>query len=279
VVSVGNLAVGGTGKTPVAAWVARTLADMGARPALLARGYGRDELLLHARWNADVPVLSGSDRVESARHARESGHDVAVLDDGFQHLRLARDIDLVLLAAEDPFPGRLLPRGPYREPVRALARADGVVVTRRVAPARAALELADAVGRMFPDVTTATLHLALAEWRTLGGEASSAPEGPILAVAGIARPEDFASQLSATLAEPVELAGYPDHHEYSARDIDALAARAKGATVVTTEKDAVKLQAYGDRLPAVRVLTQELRWESGEPDIRNLLSSILQAEA
>lgn len=278
VVSVGNLAVGGTGKTPVAAWIARELVAGGSKPVLLARGYGRDELLLHERWNPDVPVLAGADRVASARRARGDGHDAAVLDDGFQHRRLTRDVDVVLLAAEDPFPGRLLPRGPYREAPRALARAHAVLVTRRVAPAHAARTLADAVRGRFAHLVTATLHLAPGDWRDLDGAVAQAPEGPILAVAGIARPEEFASQLSDVLAGPVELVGFPDHHEYSLRDVEALVARAGGRTLVTTEKDAVKLRAYGERLPTARALGQVLRWESGEADIRNLLGGTSQGE-
>ncbi len=278
VLSVGNLAVGGTGKTPVAAWIARVLGARGSRPVLLARGYGRDELLLHERWNPDVPVLAGADRVASARRAQHDGHDVAVLDDGFQHRRLARDVDVVLLAAEDPFPGRLLPRGPYREPPSALGRAHAVLVTRRVASADVAQTLADTVRSRFGQLVTATLHLAPGEWRDLDGRIASAPDGPILAVAGIARPEEFASQLSEVLAGPVELAGFPDHHEYSVRDVEMLLARAGDRTLVTTEKDAVKLRAYGDRLPTARALGQSLRWESGEANIRNLLSGTLKGE-
>ncbi len=278
VVSVGNLTVGGTGKTPLAAWVGRTLGELGARPALLARGYGRDEIELHRRWNPGLPVLADPDRLASARLARSRGADAAVLDDGFQHRRLARDVDLVLLAAEDPFPGRLLPRGPYREPIAALERAHGVVVTRRTASPAAARGLAEAVARTFHRATTATLHLAPAGWRALTGEPASAPAGPILAVAGIGRPEDFARQLTEALDGEVELASFPDHHEYTARDVEALAARAKGRTLVTTEKDAVKLEAFADRLPTVRVVTLEPRWESGQPDILALLRDVLKKE-
>ena len=138
VVSVGNLTVGGTGKTPVAAWIVRRLSERGHRPALVSRGYGRDELALHGRWNPAVPVVASPDRAGAAREAARRGADVAVLDDGFQHRRLARDADVVLLAAEERFPGRMLPAGPYREPSRALRRADLIVVTRKAAPESAA---------------------------------------------------------------------------------------------------------------------------------------------
>ncbi len=278
VVSVGNLTVGGTGKTPFSAWVARAVAGLGGRPALLARGYGRDELLLHARWNPNVPVLADPDRLEAARRAREAGADVAVLDDGFQHRRLSRDVDLVLLAAEDPFPGRLLPRGPYREPPSALERAHGVVVTRRTAGVEPAAALAHEVGRRFPHLVTATMYLAPGGWQTLRGDAASAPRGAILAVTAVARPEDFAAQLSRTLEERVELASFPDHHEYSIRDVQELRTRAQGRTLVVTEKDAVKLEALEERLPPVRVLAQEVRWESGDPGILELLRGLVAQE-
>jgi len=278
VLSVGNLTVGGTGKTPFSAWVARTLTELGARPALLARGYGRDELLLHARWNPEVPVVADPDREAAAHRARVTGADVAVLDDGFQHLRLARDVDLVLLAAEDVFPGRLLPRGPYREPASALERAHGVVVTRRTARTEAAAALEERVTRAFPHLVTASLHLASTAWQTLEGEGASAPRGPVLVAAGVARPDDFATQVSRALEEPAELASFPDHHEYSIRDVERLSARAGGRTLVVTEKDAVKLRTFAERLPPVRVLAQELRWESGASGIQEILAGLAGRE-
>ena len=154
VISVGNLAVGGTGKTPLSAWVARFLSDRGVATAIVSRGYGRDELVLHRQWNPEVAVEADSDRILAAVRARDAGAAVAVLDDGFQHRRLARDLDLVILAAEDRFPGRLLPTGPYREPAASLARADVILVTRRTAllgtsardPAPSAWLRADASG-------------------------------------------------------------------------------------------------------------------------------------
>ncbi len=278
VVSVGNLAVGGTGKTPLAAWVAQTLAENGGRPAIVARGYGRDELLLHARWNPDVPVVADPDRVLAARRARRAGADVVVLDDGFQHRRLPRDLDLVLLAAEDRFPGRLLPRGPYREPPSALERAHAVVVTRRTAEAHVAAALAERVGSTFPHLRIATLYLAPGRWSALAGDAASPPQGPVLVATTVARPGDFARQVAQALEEPVELASFPDHHEYTLRDVERLSARAGSRTLVVTEKDAVKLGAFRERLPPVRVLGQEPRWESGAPEILELLSGVVTRE-
>lgn len=273
VVSVGNLALGGTGKTPVSAWAARALAAAGHHPALVSRGYGRDELLLHRRWNPDIPVVADSDRVAAARAARAGGARAVVVDDGFQHRRLARDTDLVLLAAEDPFPGRLLPRGPFREPVSALGRAHGVVVTRRVASEADARTLAEKVSGLFPGVVTGRLALLPGAWEDLDGARASPPRGPTLAVAALARPEAFAAQVEAATGEPTELVAFPDHHGFTLDDVKALRARAGERTVVVTEKDGVKLQPFAAPLGHnVRVLEQSLCWEAGEAEIARLVT-------
>ncbi|MGD8319814.1 MAG: tetraacyldisaccharide 4'-kinase [Gemmatimonadota bacterium] len=274
VVSVGNLAVGGTGKTPLAAWTARLLADDALRPCLVARGYGEDELLLHRRWNPDVPVEADADRVAAAGRARASGAEVAVLDDGFQHRRLARDVDLVLLAAEDRFPGRLLPRGPYREPPHALTRAHAVVVTRRSASASEAAALAARVRDDYPRVVVARVALVPGGWRDLEGREAEGPSGPTLCAAAVARPEAFADHVRAVTGKPVELVSFPDHHGYRERDARALRARAGSRTLVVTEKDAVKLEGWADLLAPTRVLVQELRWEEGEEELKTLITSV-----
>jgi tetraacyldisaccharide 4'-kinase len=273
VVSVGNLVVGGTGKTPVASWVARRLLDEGCTVAVVARGYGRDELLLHRRWNPDVAVIADPDRVEGVRGARTGGADAAVLDDGFQHRRLARDVDLVLLAAEDPFPGRLLPRGPYREPASALARAQGVVVTRRTAGPAEARALARRAAAAYPHVVVAVVALTPSGWQDLAGAPADAPRGPTLAAAGVARPDAFAAQVEAASGSSAELVSFPDHHDYTPRDARALRDRAGSRTLVVTEKDAVKLLDLAALVEPVRVLTQTLQWEEGEDALKKLVVS------
>lgn len=271
VVSVGNLAVGGTGKTPVAAWACRILAGAGEGPALVARGYGRDELLLHRRWNPEVPVVADPDRVAAAREARRTGAAVAVLDDGFQHRRLARELDLVLLAAEDPFPGKLLPRGPYREGPGALARADAVIVTRRTAPAAGAEALAVEVRRRRPGLPVARAALVPGGWASLEGEPAAAPEGPLLVATAVARPEGVRAHAAEMAGTGAELLAFPDHHEFTPQDAGRIRERAGGRTVVVTEKDAVKLVPLSELLGPCRVLVQELRWEEGEELVRSLL--------
>jgi tetraacyldisaccharide 4'-kinase len=158
--SVGNLTVGGTGKTPVAAWLAERLRARGARPALVLRGVGGDEPRVHALLNPDVPVVTGADRVAGVRAAVALGADSVVLDDGFQHRRAGRDADLVLVSAErfDAGSVRLLPAGPYREGLAALARASAAAVTRKVASPEHAAAIAAELATRVPDV--AVVYLA-----------------------------------------------------------------------------------------------------------------------
>jgi tetraacyldisaccharide 4'-kinase len=276
VISVGNLTVGGTGKTPVVAWLVRVLLASGRRPAVALRGHGRDERLLHARWNPTGRVQVDKDRVRAARAAAAAGADVVVLDDGFQHRRLARDLDLVLIAAEQPFPGPLLPRGPYREPPRALARADWVIVTRRVASADDARRVAAAVRREAPRVPIALARLAPDGWQSLTGTAVGPPGGDVLAVAGVAGPEAFAELVRGATGARVELLDFPDHHEFTPEDVERVRRVAAGRPVVVTEKDAVKLGSLAGLLPDVRVLTLAVEIEEGEDA---LLAALLRAAA
>ena len=273
VLSVGNLAVGGTGKTPLAAWVARRAAEQGGGVAVVARGYGRDEVLLHRRWNPDLPMVADPDRVAGVRAAKAQGAGVVVLDDGFQHRRLARDLDLVLLAAEDPFPARMLPRGPFREPASALARAHAVVVTRRTATAGEAHALARRVASEHGHLTLAVVALMPGPWQDLAGQAADPPEGPTLCAAAVARPEAFAAQVAAASGNPTELVSFADHHEYTAADAQALRGQAGTRTLVVTEKDAVKLMDHAALLGPVRVLTQTLQWQEGEDALTTLVTS------
>jgi len=274
VVSVGNLSVGGTGKTPVARWVVALLRAHGSTPAVVARGYGRDELLLHRRWHPAVTVVADADRVGGVATARDQGADVAVLDDGFQHRRLARDLDVVLLAAEDPLGGPLLPRGPFREPLEALRRADALVVTRRTASAEAAGERADTLRARFPEARVARVALRPGGWTTLTGAPAEPPRGDVLVATAVARPEAVQATVAAARGGGgvPELAAFPDHHDFTAGDVRALRHLAGTRTVVVTEKDAVKLQTHAELLGPSRVLTLELDWEEGDKPLRDLLT-------
>lgn len=275
VVSLGNLSVGGTGKTPLAGWLARRLADTGMNVALVARGYGRDELMLHHRWNPDVPVVADPDRVKAARQALQQGAELAVLDDAFQHRRLARNVDLVLVAASDPYPARLLPRGPFREPSSSLSRAHGVIVTRRVASEDDAKELARRVSAEHPHLAMGVVALLPGGWQNLDGTPAEAPTDDVLCVTAVARPAAFALQAEMAIGVGAELMAWPDHHEYTEHDARAIRARAGDRTVVTTEKDAVKLLPFEALIGSARVMVQALRWEEGEERIAELVTSVL----
>lgn len=276
VVSVGNLSVGGTGKTPVTGWVVRVLLEAGGSPAVVSRGYGQDELSLHRRWNPRVPVIASPRRIEGARRAAREGGDVVVLDDGFQHRALRRDLDLVLVSAEQPASMHLLPRGPYREDLSALGRAHRVLVTRRTASPEEASRRVEVIQRMHPGLPVHRVLLRPGPWRTLRDGACGPPSGPALAVTSIAGPADFAAMARIASGHPVELVAFPDHHEYRADEVASLAQLAAGRPVVTTEKDAVKLATFSGLLPDVRVLTLEVVVEDDEVGLRAVLEGLLQ---
>ena len=311
VISVGNISVGGTGKTPVTRWVVEEFRRRGARPAVLHGGYAPDEPALHRAWYPDVPVIVGRDRIAGGARAIEAGADVVVLDDGFQHRRLARELDLVLVAAEGwTARPKLLPRGPWREPPTALHRADIVVVTRRTAPAEAAAEVASAVRRWAPDATIARVHLRPTGWRParvyagnmeVGGEGAPAPDlrggaasegefapldarvdrgadpptGEVIAVAAIARPGDFVANAVAAGANVVDAVLYRDHHAYDADDVRRIAVAAAGRPIVTTAKDAVKLATLAPELD-LWVLEQGVVVEEGGEAIGTRLDALLE---
>jgi tetraacyldisaccharide 4'-kinase len=264
VVSVGNLSVGGTGKTPVASWMVRQLLAEGERPALVARGYGRDEMLLHRGWTPSVPVIADPDRRAGVAEAARQGATVAVLDDGFQHRRLGREVDLVLLALEEGRPGPLLPRGPFREPLSALERAHGLVVTRKSGTEEAARGFAGELGQRFPDAVVRTVHLAPGGLRPLHGDPDGSGVmdlGPVTVATAVARPESVRASVCAAGHEVRRLEAFPDHHEFTAGDLERLLARSRGESIVVTEKDAVKLiELPGTRGAPIWVMGQVLVW-------------------
>jgi tetraacyldisaccharide 4'-kinase len=278
VISVGNIAVGGTGKTPFTHWLARHLQARGRVPAILHGGYAGDEPMLHRKWSPSIPVVVGRDRVAGAMRAVAEGADVIVLDDGFQHRRLHRDLDLVLLAAERWAPKlRVLPRGPWREPVSALHRADLVIVTRKTASLRsrdAVLRELDALG-----LRTAAVHLRPSGWRPAGHPAGepapvSAPAEPALLVCGVAEPTLVAGSARAAGADVAAVLAFGDHHDYSEADARHIGEVAAGRCIITTEKDWVKLES---RLAGMRVwlLTQEVVVEHGADSVEALLTKAL----
>ncbi len=280
VVSVGNVGVGGAGKTPVAAWVAARLRERGRLPAVALRGYGADEVQVHRELNPDVPVFAAARRIDAAREAAAAGRDVVVLDDGFQHRALARDLDLVLVSAEGwTERRRLLPRGPWREDASALRRAGLVVVTRKSATAQEAARVA---ARVRAVVRTEVAECWLAPDRLVpvrGGEGGAPPSGgPALAVAALADPRPFAEQLRERGFE-VELAAFPDHHGFDAGEAAALARRAGERPILMTHKDAVKLRTLLPPAAPAWMLTQTVRFTSGAELLERALADALERDA
>jgi tetraacyldisaccharide 4'-kinase len=266
-ISVGNITVGGTGKTPMVRWLVKLLRRRGFTPGILHGGYAEDEPALHRRWFPDLPVVADRDRLRGAGRAMSLGADILVLDDAFQHRRIGRDLDIVLVAAETwSRHARLLPRGPYREAPSSLRRADLVVVTRRTAsPERAAeveADVARASGRR-----SARVLLEARRWiRPDGTTRDGAPHGRAIAVAGIAGPDAFFDQAEDAGAYLEDAIAFPDHHDYTQAEAAALVRLAGGAPIVMTAKDAVKLEplmADAD----LWVLEQRVTFESGREGV------------
>lgn len=261
VISVGNLSVGGSGKTPLVLLLGELLKQRGVKFDILSRGYGRrtkgvrivdvsgtardfgDEPLLLAR-RLVVPVVVGEDRYLAGVAAEQAfGPQLHLLDDGFQHRRLARDFDIVLITPDDAR-GRLLPAGRLREPVSALERADAVVLSGGATP--------DSLPVRGKQV-----------WRVKRGiQPTIVPESPVI-FCGIARPQNFLLQLRAAGIEPVAEAFYRDHHCYTdhdIRDLLRLRERSEAGGFVTTEKDAINLGTHLSALHPLAIVpvTMEL---------------------
>jgi tetraacyldisaccharide 4'-kinase len=257
VVSVGNLTLGGTGKTPMVEWLARWYRHRGVKVAILSRGYGRttglnDEGRVLEENLGDVPHLQSPDRVAMARIAAlELETELIVLDDGFQHRRLARDVDLVLLDALEPFGlHHLFPRGLLREPIRSLRRADVVIVSRAdlvSAADRAAIRAAaesKAGSLRWVEARHAPLDLLDSEGNAVSLDRID--NSSVAAFCGIGNPEGFRRSLVPLCRVLLDLRVFPDHHAYSSADVRSLerwASELGANLVLTTQKDLVKLRA------------------------------------
>ena len=281
-ISIGNLTTGGTGKTPLVALVARSLADRGEKVCILTRGYGRenaservlvsdgDTVLCDARTGGDEPVelaykligksaiVADRDRVTAAEWARENlGSTVFVLDDAFQHRRAKRDVDVVCIDATNPFGnGKMLPAGMLRENLDNLSRSDAVVITRcdLVRDVSAIQKEVKRLARDLPIFQSSNkITRVIPIESILSGEATaSAPQTPAFAFCGLGNPSNFFRQLE---KEGLVLAGrktYSDHHFYTAKDVAEIERRARstGAEfLITTVKDAVRLAGMRIEMP------------------------------
>ena len=276
VISVGNLAVGGTGKTPFSGWLVSRLEEMGRRPALVTRGYGSDEVRLHRAWNPGAVVVMDPQRLRGVALAAERGADVAVLDDAFQHRAIARQVDIVLVAAEHGARRALLPRGRLRETFRSLARAHAVVVTRKTASRAEADRIGGHIEAAVPGVL-AQISFEAAAWTDLDGSVVSPPLGEdLVAVTSVAEPEPFQEMVRDQTSSAVESLAFPDHHVFRQTDVRRIVKEAGGRSIVTTEKDAVKLRDFSEMLPSTYVLRLRVAWESGHDDLMALIEDALE---
>lgn len=280
--SIGNLTVGGTGKTPVAAWFVARLLAHGAHPALVLRGYGDDEWRVHERLTPGAPVVVNPDRVAGAAQALSRGADCVVLDDGFQHRRARRVSDVVLVSADQWQPAvRLLPAGPYREPLAALKRATAVIITVKVADEASVAQVLKAISAYVDparvaivELTSAGIHDAIEDAPT-----PSLQGLRITAVSAIGNPAAFERQLQGAGAIVGAHLRYPDHHQFTTGEISEIVRVAEqGDGVVCTLKDAVKLGPLWPRVgPALWYLSQTVVINRGAEVLENECDRVLAA--
>ena len=311
VISVGNLTTGGTGKTPLVEWIAREVASKGRRVCILTRGYGRkaphqrvivsdgksiladenaagdEPLLLAEKLLGLAAVISDANRVSAAAWARENlAPDVFILDDGFQYLKLARELNILCIDATNPWGGeRLLPAGRLREPLAEVKRADCIVITR--ADQATGIELLEsrmaqlARGRPILRSSVKTIGLRPLHLNKNDGNAdrSTMPRGPLAAFCGIGNPQSFFTQLDREGQTLSYSRAFPDHHWYQQADVDKVVAEARrrgAVAMVTTEKDAVKLRSLRFEIPCY-VVRIEIKVDD-EGRLRELINAALLSE-
>lgn len=304
VISIGNLSAGGTGKTPMVHWVAKDLQAMGKHPAIAMRGYKAppsemgDEEREHREALPDVPVVAQPDRIAGLKSlfASDEQVDCVILDDGFQHRQIARDVDIVLIdASSPPYRDALLPRGFLRDPVESLSRADAIVVTHREMVNDEQLD--EVVQWLKTQVPACLVAIASHGWGSVTMISSIddvweskkvSPEDlhgeRVLGVCGIGNPAGFFRQIEASNWELVDRVELRDHDAFDDNVIEMICDRAEsaGASVVCmTRKDWVKAE---DRMPTAvvfKVVVPELGivFQSGEESLRALIAQVQENEA
>jgi tetraacyldisaccharide 4'-kinase len=259
VISIGNLTVGGTGKTPLVRYVARKLREQGVRVALVSRGYGaepgeeNDEALELAWGLADVPHLQQPDRVEAARIAvEELESELILMDDGFQHRRLQRDLDIVVIDATCPFGfGRLLPRGLLREPLRALRRAGVILISRADAVSPETRHaISSRLTRIAPRailVQAAHRPVGLLGWPDRRADLSHLQDRRVAVLSAIGNPEAFVETVRRSGGQVIDMLALPDHDHYDAATMERVRhwladVGDRRVEVICTHKDLVKLK-------------------------------------
>jgi len=285
-IAIGNLAVGGAGKTPFAAWTAAYFARRGVKPGILLRGYRGDEQAVHQRLVPEAVVVPNPDRLKGAEQARAQGARVLVLDDAYQRLDVGRDVNIAIVSTESAPPRHVawpLPAGPWREDWGALGRAHVIVVTRRRAAIAESRRLVARIRERWPAAVVGSVHFVLDGLVGLRSgrrmELGALAKKRVVVAAGIADPASFAAQVRASGAS-VQLMAYQDHHDYPPGDVARLAQAAKDADyVVVTEKDAVKLRdRWPTDAPALEPLVAQLalRWELNGDAVERVLEGVLK---
>jgi tetraacyldisaccharide 4'-kinase len=286
VVSVGNLTLGGTGKTPTVEWLANWFSDRGVRVGLVSRGYGakpggvNDEALELAEKLPRVPHVLNPDRVRGAREAiGKFGCQLVLLDDGFQHRRIARDFDLVLIDALEPFGfGHVFPRGTLREPLSGWSRAQAVMLTRaEMVDETERAKIRTAVARYAPTATWLEATHAPQRLKSVDGAEHSLDElvgKPIAAFCGIGNPAGFRHALKSCGYQVRAMREFADHFGYSKPDVEALARWADELDVggvVCTQKDLVKLTGRWPGRTPLWALSSRLQITSGQAELEAAL--------
>ncbi|REJ79189.1 MAG: tetraacyldisaccharide 4'-kinase [Acidobacteria bacterium] len=283
VISVGNITLGGTGKTPLVSYIASLIAEEGGRPAVVSRGYKRkdenklvvvsdgEKIIEDAELTGDEPlelaldlrerarVVCDSDRVRGAVYAAERlGATAVVLDDAFQHRRISRDLDIVVIDATAPFgSGKTVPSGRLREPLHNLSRADAAILTRSDATDRK-VEIVDEIRKLSPSCAIFSARTETRKILRITGEGldSEPQETVFFLFSAIGNPASLEAQM---MREGIAIAGskrFRDHHKYTEKDICEIVAKAResGAdALLTTGKDAVKLREFDFGMPCYRV--------------------------
>ena len=292
VICIGNLTTGGTGKTPLVVWLCRNIRRKGLACAILTRGYKTqkgelsDEPALLAAQCPDVPVVVSPDRVAGAAEAiRRHRAQVLVMDDGFQHRRLARDLDIIAIDATEPFGyGRVLPAGLLREPIAGLKRAHAVVLTRcDQVPEDALTRIEDQARRINRNLVIARSIHAPVTVRTAAGTDIPLEEMPgkrVFAFCGIGNPQAFFRTLSRLGATVVGSRVFDDHHRYRADDLEAVHSQARekqASLVLTTQKDWTKIAQAGPLQgdPPLAFLAVDLRITAGAEMLMALIDRVL----
>ena len=304
VISVGNLTLGGTGKTPIVAYIASFFIDKGLKPVILSRGYGRssktsiaivsngenillkpgeagDEPYLLAENNPTVPVIVGKDRFRTGETAiKKFNPDVIILDDGFQYLSLASDLNIVLLNCIKPLGnGYIFPAGPLREPASALQRADMILYTHSD-------EAPDNCCENLPvrkDILKLKTIHTFDKIVRINDQKKISPEElnkkKVVLFCGIGEPDSFKKRVEQHGAEIVYYKYFPDHYVYKAGDLQSLhkaAENLKADFILTTQKDSVKIKEVVSEFPLIWTVMMKIEFTSGEEKFQKTLFSCIK---